>query len=112
MLPAGVASAETCTLLSTGDCAECLAGNMAIGVACMTTTDGQACPSGLQAQIDDMYVVCDGLEFAFEESKPAKTWEEGKADTKATVEACGCGGAAQAAPLFAAMAAVANHFLN
>ena len=84
-----------------------MAGNMAVGVACSTTTDGQACPSGLQAQIDDMYAVCDGLDFGEQ-----GTWEEAKAGSKAQVEACGCGGAAQAAPLFAALAAVANHFLN
>ena len=83
---------------------------MAVGAACMATTDGQACPSGLQAQIDDMYADCDGL--SFNNGGGTATWEEVKADTKTYVEACGCGGAAQAAPLFAALAAVANHFLN
>jgi hypothetical protein len=65
---------------------------------------------GLQAQIDDMYADCDGLSFT--NGGGTATWEEVKADTKTSVEACGCGGAAQAAPLFAALAAVANHFLN
>jgi hypothetical protein len=65
---------------------------------------------GWQAQIDDMYASCDGLEFTAEEG--TMKWEDAKAATKTTVEACGCGGAAQAAPLFAALAAVANHFLN
>ena len=83
---------------------------MAVGAACMATTDGQACPSGLQAQIDDMYKSCDGLEFSSGDG--TMTWEDAKEDTKKAVENCGCGGAAQAAPLFAALAAVANHFLN
>ena len=81
-----------------------------MGMACMETTDGQACPSGLQAQIDDMYLSCDGLEFTTEDG--TMKWEDAKAATKTTVEVCGCAGAAQAAPLFAALAAVANHFLN
>lgn len=39
-------------------------------------------------------------------------WEETKPTMKTAAEILGCGGATQAAPLFAAMAMVANHFLN
>ena len=74
--------------------------------ACGITEDGQACPSGAQATIDSMYADCDGLTF------DNGDWEAVKPDIKESAEACGCGGAAQAAPLFAALAAVVNHFLN
>ena len=111
MFVAGVASAEECTLLSTDQsCAECVGGQLAVGLACFGATAGQACPAGVQDQIDAMYAACDGKSFADEDG--TATWEQEKPEIKAHVEACGCGGAAQAAPLFAALAAIVNHFLN
>ena len=74
--------------------------------ACAVTEADQACPAGAQATIDALYADCDGL--TFEDGD----WEAKKPDVKTGAEACGCGGAAQAAPLFAALAAVVNHFLN
>jgi hypothetical protein len=76
-------------------------------VTCSNPTAGQACPAGVQDTIDKFYVDCDGLSF-----DEGRTWDSEKPNVKASAEACGCGGAAQAAPaLFVALAAVANHFL-
>jgi hypothetical protein len=65
----------------------------------------------VQATIDETYAACDGFEFADEDGGTA-TWEQSKPGVKTMVEECGCAGAAQVAPLFTVLAAVANHFLN
>ena len=104
---AGTANAATCNLLTTDeDCAKCISGQVGFSAACFVTQADQACPSGAQATIDELYLNCDGLTF------DNGDWEAVKPDIKASAEACGCGGAAQAAPLIAALAAVVNHFLN
>lgn len=70
-------------------------------------TTGGTCPDGLQDKIDTMYADCGGCE------EGGVNWDDTIHPTmKTTVESYGCGGAAQAAPLFAAVAAVAHHFLN
>ena len=61
------------------------------------------CPAGCQTEVDTMYSDCE---------YEASDWEETKPTMKILAEAMGCGGAAQAAPLFAAIAAVAGHFFN
>lgn len=72
------------------------------GTAAAASTADPVCPDGCQAAIDDVYSTCDC----------ADDWEAGKPTMKTMAEGLGCGGAAQAAPLFAAVAAIANHFLN
>ena len=53
-----------------------------------------------------------GSQKSIWEQVPA-TWDQEKTLWKTVVEACGCGGAAQAAPpLFVVLAATANLFLN
>ena len=68
----------------------------------------------MQAKIDAIYLKCDGKSFADGDAMlgTGTTWDGIKPGVKAYVVACGCGGAAQAAPLFAALAAIVNHFLN
>ena len=115
MFVAGVASAETCSILDgPGACAECVGDQADVYQACqLKETTDKACPAGVQAKIDAIYLKCDGKSFA---EAPmlgtGTTWDAIKPDVKAYVVACGCGGAAQAAPLFAALAAIVNHFLN
>jgi hypothetical protein len=96
----GTASAECvadCTAKMTSMTAGC-----PIDAAAAVAGTAQECPSGCQALIDDVYSTCDC----------ADDWETAKPGVKIVATAYGCGGAAQAAPLFAAMAMVANHFLN
>jgi hypothetical protein len=96
----GTASAECvadCTAKMTSMTAGC-----PIDAAAAVAGTAQECPSGCQALIDDVYTTCDC----------ADDWETAKPGVKIVATAYGCGGAAQAAPLFAAMAMVANHFLN
>ena len=64
-------------------------------------TGQQACPDGCQDAIDTLFSECD-----------VAGWEQIKQNYEDSAKAYGCGGAAQTAPLFAALAAVANHFLN
>eukprot|EP01043_Picozoa_sp_COSAG02_P010231 COSAG02_NODE_356_length_23978_cov_7.868504_5_plen_73_part_00 len=64
---------------------------------------GNDCKAPCQETIDKIYVECESCD----------DWETvGKAGIKALATELGCGGAAQAAPLMMALAAVANHFLN
>jgi hypothetical protein len=105
----GGAKAEVCNAASTdATCVACLASVLPFMVTtCSNPTAGQACPAGVQDTIDKFYVDCDGLSF-----DEGRTWDSEKPNVKASAEACGCGGVAQAAPaLFVALAAVANHFL-
>ena len=70
-----------------------ISGNLTAGV----------CPDGVQTAIDASYEECGGDDC----------FETNKDTMKATYEQMGCAGAAQTVPaLFAAIAAVAGHFLN
>jgi hypothetical protein len=60
------------------------------------------CLGNCQTEIDKVYEDCEACD----------TWEADKAEAKQIATELGCGGAAQVTPLFAALAAVANHFLN
>ena len=49
----------------------------------------------------------------YAECEECATWETSdRASVKVIATQLGCGGAAQAAPLFATLATVASHFLN
>ena len=67
--------------------------------ACTCSEDCQQC-------FDDVYNQCGGCSQSYD-------WDTDRAPAiKTQAESMGCGGAAQVTPLFAALAAVANHFLN
>jgi len=83
--------------------------NLAVCVAdalALSTTLGTdftaTCPAGAQVQIDSMYKNCDG----------AADWETEKAAWKSLAERKGCGGAAQAVPAIALVAAAVVNMLN
>lgn len=89
--------------IGSGDCT--MAGGGDGGDPSVTCT---TCPAGCQDMIDDVYAkcggCCDGDDCFDTDMAP---------EIKAGVEPMGCGGASQATPaLFAALAAVANHFFN
>jgi hypothetical protein len=109
----GGVKAEDCTATSTdATCVACQASLISFVLSCSSPTAGQACPDGVQDTIDSTYSECDGLTFVDPQGNAGATWDSQKAGVKVGAEACGCGGAAQAAPaLFVALAAVANHFL-
>ena len=95
-----------------------MAANVAFATACTVTPtvavvngtfvppEKPTCPAGCQAAIDTLYSECGGCE------SDDGAWDDGNEDMKKMVETIGCAGAAQTAPLFAVLAAVANHFLN
>ena len=90
--------------LDTGSCASGLSDEqkLAVGLGILGGDGLATCPDGCQASIDKIYSTCDC----------ADDWETAKPIMKTMATAYGCGGASQAAPLFAVVAAVANHFLN
>ena len=90
--------------LETGSCGTGLSDEdkLTVGLAALGGTGLAACPAGCQASVDTVYSTCDC----------ADDWDEAKPTVKALATAYGCGGANQAAPLLALVAAVANHFLN
>ncbi len=90
--------------VDTGSCGTGLsdADKITVALAVDGGTPLAACPAGCQASVDTVYSTCDC----------ADDWDEAKPTVKAMATAYGCGGANQAAPLLALVAAVANHFLN
>jgi hypothetical protein len=100
-VPSSVGTASACI-------EECTAASLAFATACTVTQTGETptCPAGCQDAIDTMYSDCGGCE------SDDGAFDDSNAEMKTTMEAIGCAGAAQTAPLFAVLAAVANHFLN
>lgn len=100
-MPSSVGTASACI-------EECTAANIAFATACMSDQTGETptCPAGCQDAIDTMYSDCGGC------TDGGVSFDDSNAEMKTMVEAIGCAGAAQTAPLFAVLAAVANHFLN
>ena len=100
-MPSSVGTASACI-------EECTAASLAYATACAVTQTEETptCPAGCQDAIDTMYSDCGGCE------EGGAAWDDSNAAMKTSLEAIGCAGAAQTAPLFAVLAAVANHFLN
>lgn len=100
---------------ASADCtADCTAAQIPFALACMSMeapADPPVCPAGCQDEIDKVYSACGGCDLTGEDGT-VSNFDDTNAETKTMLEAIGCAGAAQVAPLFAAVAAVATHFLN